>query len=186
MTSEFERGVRAAAKWVSKAYGGQEAATAMLIALLPPAAPAGDREMDDRDLVARVLRGRVEHLPDDVAEKICFEVSDEILAALAKAGRLASEVKGDVLLKAYDEAVEVYAGISGEIESDALHAAVVAASGIVAADAERRVQELLHMLELVKSVLDENRFVGDNNPLGIRDIVGAAIHHKGTRKCSTP
>lgn len=75
---------------------------------------------------------------------------------------------------------------AGVLDPHELTDAVLAAAPIIAADAEQRVRELLHTLEFVKSVLDENRFVGDNNPFGIRDIVGAALYGKGTPKCSTP
>lgn len=105
--------------------------------------------MDDHELVARILRERVEHLPDDVAEKICFEVSDEILAALAKAGRLASEVKGDVV-EAAARAMDLHwrktskpwpGGADHEWTWSTFVPQVEAVAGIIAADAERRVLE---------------------------------------------
>lgn len=162
--------------------------------------------MDDRELVARALYEHDERAEGDGRpvpwNELTLSWKNRYLskadAALAKAGRRVPEVAGDgngdypvIYLQAETDAD--YAGEgrlwcqddvwSGESENSPPTKYVRAD---IAADAERRVQELLHMLELVKSVLDENRFVGDNNPLGIRDIVGAAIHHKGTRKCSTP
>lgn len=83
----------------------------------------------------------VKPITPEVQEEIAAAWRQIVLAALAKAGRLASEVGGDVVeaAKIAGTAALVRGGY-GDVAGTAARVVIEAASGILAADAERRVR----------------------------------------------